>query len=37
MVVWLMGNNDYVRVTPYGEFEAVANFAVWQEMSGWRQ
>ena len=37
MVVWLMGNNDYVRVAPYGEFEAVANSVEWKKMSGWSQ
>lgn len=37
MVIWLMGNNDYVRVIPYNKFEAVANAAEWRQLSGWSQ
>lgn len=37
MVVWLMGDNDYVRVAPYNEYEVVVNSAEWRSNSGWNQ
>lgn len=35
MVVWLMGDYDYVRVAPYEDYEVVANRAKWRRKYGW--
>ena len=35
MVIWLMGDNDYVRVAPYEKYEVVTNVADWRRASGW--
>jgi hypothetical protein len=37
MVVWLMGDNDYVRVAPYNTYEVVSNTAAWRSYSGWNE